>query len=124
MSQSTKQIAVDFLQTVVAGRVREAYERHVAADFRHHNPYFRGDAASLMAGMEDSQRTQPEKTLEIQCAIADGDRVAVHSRLRQYPGHAGIAVVHIFRFEGEKIAEMWDVGQAVPDQVVNENGMF
>ena len=124
MSQSTKQIAVDFLQTVVAGRVREAYERHVAADFRHHNPYFRGDAASLMAGMEDSQRTHPDKAFEIQFAIAEGDRVAVYSLLRQFPGHAGIAVVHMFRFEGDRIAELWDIAQQVPENVVNENGMF
>jgi predicted SnoaL-like aldol condensation-catalyzing enzyme len=34
------------------------------------------------------------------------------------------AVVHIVRFDGEKIAEMWDVGQAVPADSPNENGMF
>ena len=124
MSQTPKQIAAQFLETVVAGRVREAYERHVGTGFRHHNPWFRGDAASLMAGMEDSQRDQPDKRFEIRFAIAEGDRVAVYSHLRQYPGHAGIAVVHIFRFDGEKIVEMWDIGQPVPDEVVNENGMF
>ena len=124
MSKSPKQFAVEFLQTVVSGRVREAYEQYVGADFRHHNPWFRGDGASLMAGMEDSQRTNPDKALEIRQVIADGDRVAVHSHLRQFPGHAGIAVVHIFRFEGDKIAELWDIGQPVPETVVNENGMF
>jgi predicted SnoaL-like aldol condensation-catalyzing enzyme len=35
-----------------------------------------------------------------------------------------IAVVHIFRFENGKIAELWDVGQAVPDGAVNEHSMF
>ncbi len=35
-----------------------------------------------------------------------------------------IAVAHILRFEGGKIAEMWDVGQQVPKGMVNENGMF
>ena len=124
MSQPLEQLAVDFLQTVVSGRVQEAYARHVGANFRHHNPFFRGDAAALMAGMEESQRKQPEKTFEVRSVIAEGDRVAVHSHLRQFPGHAGIAVVHIFRFEGEKIAELWDIGQAVPEDCVNENGMF
>jgi predicted SnoaL-like aldol condensation-catalyzing enzyme len=124
MSQSPKQIAVEFLETVIAGRVREAYERHVAPDFRHHNPWFRGDAAALMAGMEESQRTNPDKSLDIRNVIAEGDRVAVHSHLRQYPGHAGIAVVHIFRFEGDKIAELWDIGQPVPEGSANAIGMF
>lgn len=124
MSESPKQIAMDFLLTVVSGQVRQAYERYVAADFRHHNAWFPGDAASLMAGMEDSARKQPDKSFDIQFAIAEGDRVAVYSRLRQYPGHPGIAVVHMFRIDGGKIVELWDVGQAVPDDSPNQNGMF
>jgi predicted SnoaL-like aldol condensation-catalyzing enzyme len=36
----------------------------------------------------------------------------------------GGAVVHIFRFEGGLIVELWDVGQDVPEQSVSENGMF
>jgi predicted SnoaL-like aldol condensation-catalyzing enzyme len=124
MSQTPKQAAVDFLQMVVSGQIQEAYAKHVAGNFRHHNPWFSGDAAALMAGMQESQRSQPDKSLEIQAAIAEGDRIAVHSHLRQYPGHAGIAVVHIFRFEGDRIAELWDIGQAVPDDSPNANGMF
>ena len=124
MSKSHKDVAVEFLAMVCNGQVREAYARHVAPGVRHHNPWFRGDAASLMAGMEDSQRTHPDKSFEIQFAITEGDRVAVYSQLRQFPGHAGIAVVHMFRFEGDWIAELWDIAQQVPENVVNENGMF
>ena len=36
----------------------------------------------------------------------------------------GISVVHIFRFAGEKIAELWDVGAAVPAEMLNAEGMF
>ena len=41
-------IATDFLRKCCEGRVAEAYDEHVGADFRHHNPWFRGDAAALM----------------------------------------------------------------------------
>ena len=34
------------------------------------------------------------------------------------------AVVHFFRFEKGRIAEMWDVGQEIPSDSPNENGMF
>lgn len=34
------------------------------------------------------------------------------------------AVVHVFRFQGNLIAELWDVGQAVPENSPNEYGMF
>jgi predicted SnoaL-like aldol condensation-catalyzing enzyme len=30
----------------------------------------------------------------------------------------------IFRFEGGRIVELWDVAMVVPEKIVNENGMF
>ena len=61
-----KDLAVDFLTRVVAGDVRGAYERHVGAGFRHHNPYFAGDAAALQRGMEEDEARNPGKLLEVQ----------------------------------------------------------
>lgn len=121
---SRKAAAVEFLTLVASGEVSEAYRRHVGSAFRHHNPHFRGDAASLMAAMVENAATNPEKTLEVKLAMEDGDRVAVHSRVRQKPGDVGAAVVHIFRFDGDRIVELWDVGQAIPAESVNEHGMF
>jgi predicted SnoaL-like aldol condensation-catalyzing enzyme len=124
LNQSLKDKAVEFLTLVSTGRVREAYEGHVGSGFRHHNPYFHGDADSLMAAMEENATKNPDKELEIQFALQEGQRVVVFSRVRQRPGDLGGAVVHIFRFEGNRIAEFWDIGQEVPEDSVNENGMF
>jgi predicted SnoaL-like aldol condensation-catalyzing enzyme len=124
MSTDHTEAATTFLQLVTANRIREAYERFVAPTFRHHNPWFRGDAASLMAGMEENAAKSPGKVCEVKQAIQQGDRVAVHSHVRMKPGETGIAVVHIFRFEGDRIAELWDVAMAIPEDSKNENGMF
>ena len=123
-TQSRKEAAIEFLTLVASGDVREAYQQYVGKGFRHHNPYFRGDAASLMEAMEQNAAKNPNKEFEVQRALQDGDHVAVLSRVRQTPGDRGGAVVHIFRFEGDRIVEFWDIGQAVPDSNVNENGMF
>ncbi|CAG9621126.1 nuclear transport factor 2 family protein [Sutcliffiella rhizosphaerae] len=119
-----KEIAVAFLQTVASGNIREAYERYVSPDFRHHNPYFRGDAESLMAAMEESSQANPEKRLEIKHTISEENTVAIHSHVKQNPNDLGGAVVHIFLFQDNKIVELWDVGQAIPEESPNENGMF
>src|SRR5688572_5258077 len=124
MRTSHKQSAVAFLKAVASGQVREAYARYVGPAFKHHNPFFRGDAASLMEAMEQNAKKNPHKVLEVQTAIEEGDRVVVFSRVRQKPEDRGGAVVHIFRFEGERIVELWDIGQEVPEEGVNENGMF
>jgi predicted SnoaL-like aldol condensation-catalyzing enzyme len=122
--QSLKEAAVEFLPLVAGGKIREAYRRHIGPGFRHHNPYFRGDAESLQDAMQINAQENPDKVLEIQRALADGAQVAVFSRVRQHPGDPGAAVVHIFRFEGSRIVELWDIGQAVPPDCANDNGMF
>ena len=124
MSTSHKEVALSFLRAAASGKVREAFQKHVAPGFRHHNPYFRGDAESLMIGMEENAAKNPNKVLEVQRAIEEGDLVAIHSRLRMKPGEPGLALVHIFKFHGDRIVELWDLGQPVPENSLNENGMF
>jgi predicted SnoaL-like aldol condensation-catalyzing enzyme len=119
-----KEKAVSFLQLVAEGKVREAYESYIGPDFRHHNPYFRGDADSLMHAMEENAAQNPNKVLEVKRAIEEQDMVAVHSHVKQNQDDLGGAVVHIFRFHNGLIAELWDVGQAVPEESPNENGVF
>jgi predicted SnoaL-like aldol condensation-catalyzing enzyme len=119
-----KEIATNFLRLAAYGNVREAYAQHIHPNFRHHNPYYRGDAASLKAGMEENAVAMPNKLFEVQRVLEDGDLVAVHSRIQLKADMPEIAVVHIFRFEGDEIIEAWDIGQQAPQESPNENGMF
>lgn len=116
--------AVEFLRVASSGRIREAYEKFIAPDFKHHNPHFRGDAASLRAAMEEDAVAHPNKVLKVQHAIAEGDLVAVHSWVRMTGNDAGYALVHIFRFAGDRVVELWDMAEPVPANSPNENGMF
>ena len=119
-----KEAAVGFLQLIAEGEVREAYDRFISPDFRHHNQFFKGDRSSLMAAMEENARKQPNKTLEVKKLLEDGDTVMTLSHVKQDPNASGGAVVHIFRFEKGKIAELWDVGQDIVANSANENGVF
>jgi len=121
---SPKAAAVSFLRLAATGHVREAYSAHVGPGFRHHNPYFRGDADSLSSAMEEAHTKTLEQTIEVHRAVADGDLVAVHSHVVPASGDRGWATVHILRFAGERIVEMWDIIQPVPEDSPNENGMF
>ena len=118
---SHTEIAKAFLTMAASGRVREAYEAYVDKRFKHHNGHFRGDADSLRKGMEDDARAHPDKHLEVIHTIGDGNLVALHSRVTTPDEYA---LVHIFRFEGDRIAELWDIAQPVPKNSPNANGMF
>jgi predicted SnoaL-like aldol condensation-catalyzing enzyme len=116
--------ATSFLKLAASGNVRDAYANYASPTFRHHNPYFAGDAESLKAGMAEAAAKFPDTTLEVQRIFEDGELVAVHSRVQHGPDEPEIAVVHIFRFEGDWIAELWDVGQVAPADSPNKYGMF
>ena len=121
---SHKDAAISFMRLVSSGKVREAYERHVDANFRHHNAYYRGDRESLLRAMEENAAKNPNKGLDIKRALQDGSYVVLHSHVRQHPQDRGAAVVHIFRFENDLIAELWDVGQPLPPESPNQHVMF
>ena len=111
---SHKDAATEFLRLAASGSVREAYRKHVAAGFRHHNPHFRGDAESLATAMEENAARFPDKKLEILRAIEEDDLVADHGRVRMKPDDPGIALVHIFRFEGGRLAATKILAEKTP----------
>ena len=124
MAESNKDIAVSFLTLASSGEVREAYSRFIGNGFKHHNPFYEGSTDALSAGMEENARQNPDKMFEVKRVIAEGDFVVIHSHVRQKPNDLGAAVVHIFRFENGKIVELWDVGQLIPKESINQYGMF
>lgn len=77
-----------------------------------------------MIAMEENAQKNPGKIFEIQRTLEDGNLVAIHSRIQMTKDGLVLAVIHIFRFEQDKISELWDFGQPVPSDIVNENGMF
>jgi predicted SnoaL-like aldol condensation-catalyzing enzyme len=119
-----KEIAKTFLRFAATGKVREAYESFVAPGFRHHNPYFPAGAPSLRKGMEEAHAQFPQTAIEIQRALEEGNLVAVHSKVKHEPAGRDIAAVHIFRFKGTLIVELWDIGMEAPPESPNQHGLF
>ncbi len=122
--KSKKEIAILFLRLASSGNVREAYEKYVHPRFRHHNPYFAGDRESLLVGMEESAIQFPGKIFEVLRVLQDGDWVAAHGKVRLAPAMPEIALMHIFRFDGDLIIEEWEASQEVPAESPNANGIF
>ena len=92
----------------------------VTPDFRHHNPYVAAGSLALKTAMAENAAKNSDKRLEVLRSLEDGDLVAIHSRVRLQREQPGFAVVHIFRFEGDQIAELWDVIQEPPPDRVND----
>jgi len=119
-----KHRAIQFLQSVVDGKIDEAYELYVDMNGKHHNMFFSGDFSSLMRGMKENHEKFPYKKLTVKHALEDGAFVAVHSHLVFHEEETGMIVIHLFRFENNKIVELWDCGQAIPSESTNKEGAF
>lgn len=74
--------------------------------------------------MEQSAAAEPNKSFEPKQVVDGGDRIAVLSHLKRADAGLEYAVVHIVRFEGGKIVELWDLGQEIPKDSPNALGMF
>ncbi len=115
-------IAESFLHLASCGKVKEAFDRFVAANFIHHNQYFKGSREALQNAMTEAHQSSPNKSLEVKYSYEDNDTIITHSLVKKH--NLEIAVVHIFRFEGLKIVELWDLGQVIEKESPNQYGLF
>jgi len=56
--------------------------------------------------MKENAEQNPNKIMEVKRVIAEGDLVVIHSHVRQNPNVLGAVVVHIFRFENDRIVDL------------------
>lgn len=114
--------AKSFLQLAGTGRVDEAFDRFVSNDFIHHNQYFEGNRDALRKAMIEAHQSDPNESIEIKYCYEENHTVITHSLVKKQK--MDIAVVHIFRFRGDEIVELWDLGQPIEKDSPNENGLF
>lgn len=116
--------AKNFLSMIVNGQIDEAYKKYVDLAGKHHNLFTLSGMKSLKEGMKENDDKFPNKKLIIKHIISEGDVVISHSHLVMKPNEEGMIVMHVLRFSNDKIVEMWDCGQVIPDKSLNTDGPF
>lgn len=103
---------------------RTAAEELLLDDYKQHNPQSGNGRNGLLSHVADLQAQYPNRKIEFIHLFTEGDFVITHIHFTLIPETAGLMGMDIFRFEGDKIAEHWDVIQEIPTQAANDNGMF
>lgn len=121
MTASNKEIVLDVLKRAFIDRDPTVVAEYFGANYKQHNPVI-PDGPSAIAGMIP---TLTSLTYEPGMAVADGDLVMVHGRYTGW-GPKPMIAVDIFRVEGGKVVEHWDVMQEeVPAaDTASGNAMF
>lgn len=102
--------------------VRAAFDGYVAAAYIQHNPGL-PDGRDVARDALAEKFSDPAFSVEVVRMLVDGDLCALHLRARR-EGDPGGAVVDIYRADGDRIVEHWDVIQPWPAQSANDHPMF
>ena len=109
--QRNKALVLEAMISLFQRHDASAVERLYAPNYIQHNPSIpqgRDALQALVAGLSQDVYYEPGLT------VAEGDFVAIHGRIRGW-ADAPQVVVDLFRIEGGKLVEHWDVLQnAVP----------
>lgn len=112
-----KRIVREFFESIMAGNVKTSLPLF-AKNCKQHNPYVSGGMNELMDSMIAVQAKGPsgfhadadsfDPEFAIKHLIEEGDVVVAYTEMKSAksnPANGGLRQAHIFRFEGDKIAE-------------------
>lgn len=124
-TERNRAVVTDFMNMFYTQKkVRDAFEKHVVADYIQHNPGAPDGREGTLKVLEPFLSTQPQLSFKIHRILVDGDMAAVHSEIIVSAGQPSFAVVDILRLKDGKVVEHWDVMQPVPEKSANPHPMF
>ena len=122
--EANKKAVVEFYDKALNQKDFDAAAKYFCQRYIQHNPNAQDGIEGFRKFIEFRREKFPAAKSEIKRALADGDMVILHVHSVREPGERGVAIIDIFRLEGGKIVEHWDVVQPIPDKAANDNGMF
>jgi predicted SnoaL-like aldol condensation-catalyzing enzyme len=122
--EANKKTVVAFYEAAINRKDFEAASKYLGPRYVQHNPNAADGPEGLKTFLGFLKEKFPNAKSEIKRVFADGDYVILHVHAVREPGTRGSAIVDIFRLEGGKVVEHWDVVQPIPEKAANANGMF
>lgn len=119
-----KRLVLKFYDLAINQKDFAAASKYMAPRYIQHNPAAADGHEGLAAYIDWFKRDFPNLKAEVKRVIAEGDFVVLHVHGTNGPDPHGTAVIDVFRVEDGKVAEHWDVIQAIPAEIANPNGMF
>eukprot|EP00467_Chlorarachnion_reptans_P024500 CAMPEP_0114487398 /NCGR_PEP_ID=MMETSP0109-20121206/744_1 /TAXON_ID=29199 /ORGANISM="Chlorarachnion reptans, Strain CCCM449" /LENGTH=142 /DNA_ID=CAMNT_0001663659 /DNA_START=191 /DNA_END=619 /DNA_ORIENTATION=+ len=126
LEEKRKQIAMTFYGMAFNEcKPREAAKLYVGEKYIQHNPLVGDGIEPFILYFEKMAKEYPGKRVEFKRALVDGEFVTLHC-YQTWPGDEDYAGIDIFRFDGEKVVEHWDVLQVIDKKLkpAHNNGMF
>jgi len=125
-----KTTVMEYFKSVGEGKFKDGL-RFFAPDCKTHNPFVVGNMNAIVEAMiaanKDYAPKYPQARFALTQVLSDGDYVAAYTTLManpSMPSEGGLRQIHLFRFDGDKIVEYWDVTQQIMPNMPNAAGSF
>lgn len=125
--RSPREIVLAFYEAALNDKNPDKAAAFLGDTYIQHNPWIADGPEAFLKFVRFRRDHFPDSHSTIHHVIAEGDLVALHIHSVLKPGTPGRHIVDIFRVEGDKVVEHWDVIQDIPEQVfppINDNGLF
>ncbi|RFS82213.1 nuclear transport factor 2 family protein [Actinomadura spongiicola] len=109
MSTDKKELLQRAMSNLIETGDVDALAPALSDDFLHHRPdAMTRTKSEWLAAIRAAWENIADMQVEIKHVLADGDHVVLHTR-RGLPNGPEITVVDVWRFDGDLIAEAWEI---------------
>ena len=125
LTQNNKALVMKTYQELFGDHDLTALDRYWATPYIQHNPTMTDGIDSVKQMLEKLGISHwPKQKVDFKRVIAEGDLVMLQVVQPKSDNTPETVIVDMFRVENGKIAEHWDVIQAVPADAVNKRTMY
>ncbi len=121
--EANKKLVMTFYQQLLGDKNIEAIDTFLAKDFISHNPFLLDGSEAMKSFFNPYFANATKTKVDFRNVAADGDLVFLHMKMTN-PIGGYRAVADVFKVTNNKIVEMWDVVQPIPEKSENEHPMF
>lgn len=120
---AAKELVKNYMDDVWVKRKIDVLDQYISSSkFIQHNPHLEDGLDALKNFLPHLfNNLMPNGTWKVKRIIAEDNMVVVHSLAKPSPESLGMVVVDIFKVDGNKIVEHWDVTTDVPEKTASGN---
>jgi predicted SnoaL-like aldol condensation-catalyzing enzyme len=121
--EANKKLVTTFYQGLIGDKNIGVIDKYLDKSFVTHNPDMPDGSDGLKKAFSADFANAPKIKVDFRHIAANGDFVFLHMKMKN-PADKYEAVADIFKVKNNKIVELWDVIQEVPEKSENPHPMF
>lgn len=122
--QRNHALVMEWFEAVLQPLDSRHVDRYMHRGYVQHSALAATGPEGLKSFLDEQHALFPNARIDLKRSFVDGDHVTCHYHVKRFAKDPGLAVIDIFRVDGDRIAEHWEAVQEIPASIPHDNGMF